>query len=57
MFLQIVTADQNTGYSKLKITIPRVPDLETSHRAQRIRFVIVLFGKKIYEAEFSSLYN
>ncbi|WJX60380.1 hypothetical protein P8452_45596 [Trifolium repens] len=34
---KIVTADQNTGYSKLKITIPRVPDLETSHRAQRIR--------------------
>ncbi|XP_004511630.1 protein TPX2 isoform X2 [Cicer arietinum] len=34
---KIVTADQNSGCSKLKITVPREPDLETSHRAQRIR--------------------
>ncbi|KAL2348104.1 hypothetical protein Fmac_002104 [Flemingia macrophylla] len=34
---KVATADQNSGHSKLKITIPREPDLETAHRAQRIR--------------------
>ncbi|KAH7514069.1 hypothetical protein FEM48_Zijuj11G0049400 [Ziziphus jujuba var. spinosa] len=31
------TIDKNTAHSKLKLTIPREPDLETAHRAQRIR--------------------
>lgn len=34
---KIVAADQNAGYSKPKITLPRVPELETFHRAQRTR--------------------
>ncbi|XP_061357794.1 protein TPX2-like [Gastrolobium bilobum] len=34
---KVVTVDQNSGHSKLKITIPREPELETAHRAQRIR--------------------
>ncbi|CAJ1928196.1 unnamed protein product [Sphenostylis stenocarpa] len=34
---KVATADLNSGHSKLKITIPREPDLETAHRAQRIR--------------------
>ncbi|KAG4386339.1 hypothetical protein GLYMA_11G028100v4 [Glycine max] len=34
---KVATVDQNSGHSKLKITIPREPDLETAHRAQRIR--------------------
>lgn len=55
--MQIVTADQNSGCSKLKITVPREPDLETSHRAQRIRFVIVLFDAILYEAEFYASHN
>ncbi|XP_052208852.1 protein TPX2 isoform X2 [Diospyros lotus] len=29
--------DENSGFGKLKITIPREPDLETAHRAQRTR--------------------
>ncbi|KAL5727950.1 hypothetical protein ACHQM5_001087 [Ranunculus cassubicifolius] len=31
------TGDGNIKHTKLKITIPRQPDLETAHRAQRIR--------------------
>ncbi|XP_027360171.1 protein TPX2-like isoform X2 [Abrus precatorius] len=34
---KVATVDQNSGHSKLKITIPREPDLETALRAQRIR--------------------
>ncbi|XP_047168205.1 protein TPX2-like isoform X1 [Vigna umbellata] len=34
---KVASVDQNCGHSKLKITIPREPDLETAHRAQRIR--------------------
>ncbi|XVE64960.1 hypothetical protein DITRI_Ditri07aG0143600 [Diplodiscus trichospermus] len=32
------TVDRNTINTKLKLTIPREPELETAHRAQRIRF-------------------
>ncbi|ESW30421.1 hypothetical protein PHAVU_002G152300 [Phaseolus vulgaris] len=42
---KVASVDQNSGHSKLKITIPREPDLETAHRAQRIR------PKKAAEAE------
>lgn len=45
MFLQAVTAEQNSACSKLKLTIPRDPDLKTAHRAQRIR------PKDVAEAE------
>lgn len=31
------TVDKNSANAKLKLTIPREPDLETAHRAQRIR--------------------
>ncbi|KAK7406199.1 hypothetical protein VNO78_07819 [Psophocarpus tetragonolobus] len=34
---KVATVDQISGHSKLKITIPREPDLETANRAQRIR--------------------
>lgn len=34
---KVANVDHNSGHSKLKITIPRGPDLETAHRAQRIR--------------------
>ncbi|XP_019423618.1 PREDICTED: protein TPX2-like isoform X1 [Lupinus angustifolius] len=33
----VLNVEQNTGHSKLRITIPREPDLETAHRAQRTR--------------------
>ncbi|XP_004515751.1 protein TPX2-like isoform X2 [Cicer arietinum] len=36
-----VTVEQNSACSKLKLTIPREPDLKTAHRAQRIRPQIV----------------
>jgi hypothetical protein len=39
--LQTVTVEQNSACSKLKLTIPREPDLKTAHRAQRIRFVVL----------------
>lgn len=32
-------ADGNGVHGKLRLTIPREPDLETAHRAQRIRYV------------------
>ncbi|KAI4327047.1 hypothetical protein L6164_019550 [Bauhinia variegata] len=32
-----VTIEQNSAHAKLKLTIPREPDLETAYRAQRIR--------------------
>lgn len=37
--LQDGTIDGNSAHSKLRLTIPREPDLETAHRAQRIRFI------------------
>jgi len=33
--------EQNSASSKLRLTIPREPDLRTAQRADRIRFVIV----------------
>lgn len=35
--MKAVTVEQNCACSKLKLTIPREPDLKTAHRAQRIR--------------------
>ncbi|KAI4315334.1 hypothetical protein L6164_028156 [Bauhinia variegata] len=32
-----VRFEQNSAHAKLKLTIPREPDLETAHRAQRMR--------------------
>ncbi|KAI5417420.1 protein TPX2 isoform X1 [Lathyrus oleraceus] len=43
-----VTVEQNSACSKLKLTIPREPDLKTAHRAQRIR-------PKIEEAEHTTV--
>ncbi|MED6171384.1 hypothetical protein PIB30_040246 [Stylosanthes scabra] len=40
-----VAVEQNPSCSKLKLTIPREPDLKTAHRAQRIR------SKHVVEAE------
>ena len=40
MYWQDGVADKSTTNAKLKITIPRQPDLETAHRAHRIRFEI-----------------
>ncbi|XP_042953681.1 protein TPX2-like isoform X4 [Carya illinoinensis] len=31
------TVDKNSAYSTMRLTIPRQPELETAHRAQRIR--------------------
>ncbi|PNX87044.1 cell cycle regulated microtubule-associated protein, partial [Trifolium pratense] len=39
--MRAVTVEQNSACSKLKLTIPREPDLKTAHRAQRIRPKIV----------------
>nr|KYP56417.1 hypothetical protein KK1_002656 [Cajanus cajan] len=43
--MRAVTVEQNSSGSKLKLTIPREPDLKTAHRAQRIR------PKNVGEAE------
>ncbi|XP_027334552.1 protein TPX2-like isoform X2 [Abrus precatorius] len=43
--MRAVTIEQNSACSKLKLTIPREPDLKTAHRAQRIR------PKNVGEAE------
>ncbi|KAF1872464.1 hypothetical protein Lal_00016763 [Lupinus albus] len=40
-----ITAAQNFACSKLRLTVPREPDLRTAHRAQRIR------SKDVAEAE------
>lgn len=37
--MQDGTVDKGSANPKLRLTIPREPDLETAHRAQRIRFV------------------
>ncbi|KAL5064369.1 hypothetical protein RYX36_026106 [Vicia faba] len=42
-----LTVEQNSACPKLKLTIPREPDLKTAHRAQRIR-------PKIEEAEYTT---
>ncbi|KAL4373041.1 hypothetical protein AHAS_Ahas05G0042100 [Arachis hypogaea] len=42
---RIVTTEENSRHTKLRITIPREPELETAHRAQRIR------PKNVVEAE------
>ncbi|GAU23094.1 hypothetical protein TSUD_183950 [Trifolium subterraneum] len=39
--MRAVTVEQNSACSKLKLTIPREPDLKTAHRAQRTRPKIV----------------
>lgn len=39
--MRAVNVEQNSACSKLKLTIPREPDLKTAHRAQRIRPKIV----------------
>jgi hypothetical protein len=31
------TVDKNFAHGKMRLTIPREPELETAHRAQRIR--------------------
>ncbi|RDX77504.1 Protein TPX2, partial [Mucuna pruriens] len=43
--MRAVTVEQNSACSKLRLTIPREPDLRTAHRAQRIR------PKNVGEAE------
>ncbi|XP_061348284.1 protein TPX2-like isoform X2 [Gastrolobium bilobum] len=43
--MRAVTVEQNSTYSKLRLTIPREPDLKTAHRAQRLR------PKNVAEAE------
>lgn len=40
MYWQDGVADKTTLNAKLKITIPRQPDLETAHRAHKTRFEI-----------------
>lgn len=37
------TVGKNTINTKLKLTIPREPELETAHRAQRLRLVSGLY--------------
>lgn len=39
--MQDGTKDRNATNTKLRLTIPREPELETAHRAQRIRLVQV----------------
>ena len=41
IIVQVVTVEQNTVPSKVKITIPLEPELETAQRAQRIRLDFV----------------
>lgn len=38
--MQDTTIGGNSIHAKLRLTIPRQPDLETSHRAQRMRSVL-----------------
>lgn len=40
MYWQDGVAERTTLNAKPKITVPRQPDLETAHRAHRIRFEI-----------------
>lgn len=40
--LQDGTIDKNSLHARLRLTIPREPDLETANRAQRIRFVVAI---------------
>lgn len=40
MVLQDGNIDGNSAHAKLRLTIPRQPDLKTAHRAQRMRFVL-----------------
>lgn len=40
--LQDGTIDKNSVHARLRLTIPREPDLETANRAQRIRFVVAI---------------
>ncbi|CAL5367054.1 unnamed protein product [Camellia sinensis] len=39
--------DPNTVNSRLKVTVPREPDLETAHRAQKHRYTRMMFGSSI----------
>ena len=39
--LQDETVDKNSAHGRMKITIPREPELETANRAQRIRLALV----------------
>lgn len=39
--LQDETVDKNSAHGKMRLTIPREPELETAHRAQRIRSSLV----------------
>lgn len=45
--LQDGIADKTSAQARLKLTIPREPDLVTAHRAERTRFVISLNNKYI----------
>ncbi|XP_057741515.1 protein TPX2-like isoform X2 [Arachis stenosperma] len=45
-----VTVDHNLSCSKLKLTVPREPDLKTAHRAQRIRSKHAVESEKVIVA-------
>ncbi|XLS44621.1 hypothetical protein HN51_001486 [Arachis hypogaea] len=45
-----VTVDHNLSCSKLKLTVPREPDLKTAHRAQRIRSKHAVEAEKVIVA-------
>lgn len=45
--LQEGTVDKSSLHARLKLTIPREPDLETAHRAQRIRFISAILTLSI----------
>ncbi|KAK7330712.1 hypothetical protein VNO77_24910 [Canavalia gladiata] len=48
--MRAVTVEQNLACSKLKLTIPREPNLKTAHRAQRIRPKIVGEAEHVTDA-------
>jgi hypothetical protein len=41
MVLQDGSVDKISAHAKLRLTVPREPDLETAHRAQRARFALL----------------
>ena len=41
MVLQDGSVDKISAHAKLRLTVPREPDLETAHRAQRTRFALL----------------
>lgn len=55
MVLQDGSVDKIFAHSKLRLTIPREPDLETAHRAQRMRFALLFRILRYQDAVFNMM--